>query len=235
MRCQRVDGSYYGTAGICRQGREVDALVESIKNKLTGSKKIGEGAEATVLDVGGGVVVKQGRIPKSEAKILESLKNVEGVPRFVMYEAGHQGDRDLRSILAMNKVSGDPIFKLNKEEKSDAWDDAFRVLKQIHGKGIAHNDLHGNNVLYDRENQKASIIDFGKSQANQMAVINELNQLYGRTKDTFYNASGPVAQKFASNYEKMWNDRFYLNEKKDFGRRKQLMQEWIGRVYQGIQ
>lgn len=234
MRCQRADGSHYGTAGVCRQGREVADLVKSLKGKLAGAKKIGEGAEASILDVGGGVVVKQGRIPKSEASILQSLKNVKGVPRFLAYEAGPKQDRDLRSILAMNKVVGDPIFKLNSAEKADAWDQTFRVMKQIHARGIAHNDLHGNNILYDKQNKKASIIDFGKGQANQLAVVNELNQLYGKTKDSFYNATGPIAKRFAENYEKMWNDRFYLNEKKDFAKRQQLMSDWISQVYQNI-
>ena len=239
VRCQRADGSFYGTGGRCQKGREVGELVKPIgagkKNldlaKLVEKgKPIGEGADGMVFDVGGGMVIKQGTIPQSEVRIMEKLRGVEGVPRVL----GHDPQQPLRNLLAMDKVQGDPLVKLSREDKAKAWDDAFRVMSGIHKSGVAHNDLHGGNVLYDKTTGKSSVIDFGKSQDTLLAVVNELGSLYGKTKDDFYNATGPRASRFAANYEKMYGNRYFLSEKKDYGKRKELTKKWIGEVWEGV-
>ena len=84
-RCQRADGSHYGTAGQCRKGREVGAkLIEKIIKRLSPTKggvlqstlnpnkgPIGEGK-----DLGNGVIAIRG-----SAKELEKLRKVPGLMR----------------------------------------------------------------------------------------------------------------------------------------------------------
>ena len=240
-RCQRADGSHYGTAGRCQKGRQVDAQANTVKKPLKGllglvekGSSLGEGGEGQAFDVGGGVVVKLGIIRQTEVKAMESLRHVKGVPRVMGFEQGESGDKDFRSLLAMTKAPGKPLMSLSKEDKSKAWESLFGIMAKVHKAGVAHNDLHGMNIFYDGKTQQSTLIDFGKSQTGMLAVINELGSLYGRTKDGFYNASGPKAQKFAKNYEKMWGNRYFLGEKKDYGKRKELMAKWVGEVYNGI-
>lgn len=73
-RCQRADGSHYGTGGQCRKGREVDPLSEALK----GGKLIGEGGYGEVYDVGNGIVVKVGAVNRNEVKAHRVLKHVQG-------------------------------------------------------------------------------------------------------------------------------------------------------------
>ena len=85
-RCQRADGSYYGTAGQCRKGREVDPRreIDKIARGLSRTKGdvfrsaidpdkglIGEGKS-----LGNGVTVVRGN-----ARELERLGKLPGLPR----------------------------------------------------------------------------------------------------------------------------------------------------------
>lgn len=182
-RCQRADGTYYGTAGQCRKGREVDPSMGTKKGydlaaklkegKLTSANLIGDGAYGKVYDIGDGVLVKVGEIPESEKTILDKLKSVPNVPRVLAY--GRSKVKEDHAIMAMTKVPGVPIEKLSESEQKRAFDMVYPLLRKIHEKGISHNDLHGGNILYDRKTNSVSLIDFGLAdEGPAFAQINDL-------------------------------------------------------------
>lgn len=135
-RCQRADGSHYGTAGKCQKGREVDALEEikklinpnmdwdSAKATLESKKLLGKGAFGGVYDWGGGVVVKMGSISGPEVKALEELKHIDGIPRAIghMFKPGEADNKfDLKmGILAMTKGTGKPLTDIYYEPPRDS-------------------------------------------------------------------------------------------------------------------
>ena len=93
-RCQRADGTHYGTAGQCQKGREVDArIIPNIIRKIRDSLAKLQ-SNLTKSDVAIGMVNhRAGLIGKSSSlgngvaiattnvKELEGLKDVAGIPR----------------------------------------------------------------------------------------------------------------------------------------------------------
>lgn len=226
-RCQRADGSHYGTAGKCQKGREVDALQKvkkafdasgpwaKLKQKIESKPELGRGLHGKVHDMGDGVVAKIGRITPNELKAMEDLKHVEGVPRLLDYaqknpkawfskEAG---------IMGMTKAPGKPLAGLwNKvtmldnpseddaKKLSNVVDSTLRVLKQVHAKGYTHGDLHINNIFYDssgRGGVKATLIDFGRASRNN--PTEQLKEIMKFNYEVERYASGPVLRKLRSN------------------------------------
>lgn len=176
-RCQRADGTHYGTAGVCRKGREnpLDTYNRVVKlgdkkdsNPFTIRNKIGGGAFANVHDIGNGVVVKVGEIPQNEIKALEILKHVDQVPRIIANSRGNTKNSD--SLLAMSKITGYPISRLKESDRNEAYDKLILpVLHKIHKAGVAHNDLHDGNMLLnvrDPHNKRLTIVDFGQATFN---------------------------------------------------------------------
>ena len=133
----------------------------------------------------------------------------------------------------MSKVEGKPLLKLNKDEKAKAWDSILGVMEKMHKRRVTHNDLHAANLLYDVKNNKVNVVDFGKAKFGFQAVVDELEVLYYKTKDDFYNATGPKMMQFASRYEKMQQNKYFEREPKGSIEREKLMGKWVGEVYGG--
>jgi hypothetical protein len=62
----------------------------------------------------------------------------------------------------------------------------FAAIKKLHSIGISHNDLHSNNIFYNKNTGKVKFIDFGLSEIHEsekIAIINEKwDQIYSLTK-----------------------------------------------------
>lgn len=186
-RCQRADGSHYGTSGQCRKGREVDAKIKELvalmnpKDPQGGSgghtlERIGRGAYGEAYSIGDGVIIKVGEISEREAMAMEDLKHVEGIPRVVASKfttrTNRYGDLEDLGIIAMSRAPGKPIASIKSPEaKSKAWEKVLPILKKIHQAGYFHGDLHSGNVMYDRRSQRASVIDFGKAGDTSIAEM----------------------------------------------------------------
>lgn len=179
-RCQRADGSHYGTAGQCRKGREVDAKIKELISKLDphkfglaekGFEKLGQGAYGSVYDVGDGVVVKQGAISKLELEVMDKLKHIDGIPRVISSKLAKEMTTTVSNednfhigIVAMTKVPGVPVHKLKSQaDMLQAYASVIPKLKKIHQADYAHNDLHGANIFFNPETRTSSIIDFGRA------------------------------------------------------------------------
>lgn len=198
VRCQRSDGSFYGTSGKCRKGREVDGferirkIVEKSFDKddtrggglahKEGLKRIGKGIYGHTYDAGNGVI-KVGDIAGGEVSIMNELKGVKGIPRVIASTITTQ-----ESILAMTKAQGEPLwdkyYSSDPEPFNEALDKIIPILKQIHKKGIAHNDLHQGNMMYDDKTKIAHIIDFGQSLRNDpVKALEDVGDIMGFIED----------------------------------------------------
>lgn len=182
VRCQRPDGTFYGTSGQCRKGREVDTKATNPLAGLNlgkkgppkqGSKKIGEGAFGAAYDLGNGVIIKKGQFKQGEVDAMAALKHIPGIPKLLAYKYDTKSDvsvpigpRTLRQgVIAMSKVPGKPVTKIESDRgRGEAWQRILPILKKVHQAGFVHGDLHNSNVMYDRKSKVASIIDFGLAQ-----------------------------------------------------------------------
>ena len=52
-------------------------------------------------------------------------------------------------------------------------DEYINVRKEIHTRGIAHNDMHPMNFFYDQGSKKGSLVDFGLAQVDSRAALGE--------------------------------------------------------------
>lgn len=177
-RCQRADGTFYGTSGQCRKGREVDAKVEKLLGGLNlgdgspkrGARKVGEGGYGNAYDLGNGVIIKKGEFNRNEVDAMVALKHIEGIPKLLGFKYKVQNDSSMplkpdemrQGIIAMSKVPGKTIHQLgSKKVQNEAWQRTLSLLKKIHEAGFVHGDMHEGNAMYDRKSKKVSIIDFG--------------------------------------------------------------------------
>ena len=203
-RCQRADGSYYGTAGICRKGREVADLIKagkSLHEVLRQGKWLGRGAFGKVIDVGDGVLVKEGLIGAEEAQALADLKAIPNIPKLIATSVKFNKDNlfddvPKHGVLAMTHVPGEPIRKLGRKFKPEAWDATLKLLGKIQKAGYSHGDIHPGNALYDRSTKQASIIDFGEAQKTGN-FKGRLQELFDFSRDAAKSPreySGPLTQ-----------------------------------------
>ena len=140
--------------------------------------------------------MKNGKVGQYEAAALEKLRNVSQVPNLygVRYnskespetvEPGLGGTlgphvRERGGKLAMELKDGKPIERYlgwgvpaRGAEANAAGDLLIQARKAIHMRDVAHNDMHGVNVLYDNTRKKVNLIDFGLAQVNPKAALVE--------------------------------------------------------------
>lgn len=221
--CQRADGTFYGTYGTCRKGREVPPH-ELLKLAGKG-RKLGEGVFGVAYDLGNGVVLKQGRIKPKEVQALKDLKSVEGVPRLITENISQQGN-----IMVMSKAPGVLVKDLPPKQQAKAWDKTILLLKKIHKAGYAHNDLHGGNVMYNPKTGKVTVLDFGIAKTGPGSSINELIFIPIDFPD-LVRQGGPLTKKFwvkIDNTKQKTQDNFlnFPASKKDAARQKWLDEFW---------
>ncbi len=134
-------------------------------------------------------VAKRGTIAKAEIEALEALQD-SGVtpkllgqayfePKFTRHFSGIQARKG--SIL-MEKAEGDTIwglqrksvnYQLDPNETEDMFVKLVQARKEIHLRGVAHQDMHQGNVLWDRKNKKLTVIDFGMARVDARAALVE--------------------------------------------------------------
>jgi len=76
-------------------------------------------------------------------------------------EESHLLSSKLLAHWGLGKQSGKPItLALMFPSKKKAFSQLVAAVWGLHGAGFAHNDLHGNNIVFDKGNELA-LIDFG--------------------------------------------------------------------------
>lgn len=131
-------------------------------------------------------VVKKGQIGEFEAEAWQKLQKTGRVPEFhgaavsprlkeVESDLGGHV-RESKGFLGIGEAKGKPIAALgltNPAERRAVIDEYIRTRKDIHLAGVAHNDMHGGNVFYDRSTGRMQAIDFGLAQVSYKAALIE--------------------------------------------------------------
>ena len=148
----------------------------------TGAKKLGQGSYGTVMKSKDGTyAVKRGDISDTEAKLIQKLGDADLGPKLIAADVdgpgynGAPGVNNRRGRIAMSVVPGSPIGtkKPDKEIGGVKVADAYwKARADLHRMGIAHNDMHIDNVLIDRKG-KGRFVDMGLAQDNPKAAFAE--------------------------------------------------------------
>lgn len=134
-------------------------------------------------------VIKQGKIGEHEVEAWQRLQGTGRVPEIHgaavsrnMKEvgAGYGGHvREANGYLGLGVAKGRTVTSMvlaDLTERRAVVDEYIRARRDIHLAGVAHNDMHGSNVFYDRRTGKMQVIDFGLAQpSHKAALIEALN------------------------------------------------------------
>jgi hypothetical protein len=128
-----------------------------------------------------GTVIKRGIISDAEAAAIKKVGEAGIGPKLIAAEIGPNNDiktsapvqmKDGR--IAMTKVEGSPAEKVagqtfNGVTAADAF---WKARAGLHKIGIAHNDMHSDNVLVDSKGN-GKVVDLGFSQISPKAALSE--------------------------------------------------------------
>lgn len=131
-------------------------------------------------------IIKQGKIGEHEADVWRKLQGTDRVPEFHgaavspnmrTVGAGYGGHvKEGNGYLGLGMAKGEPVGKQgfsSPKEKADLINEYIRARRDIHMAGVAHNDMHANNVFYDKATGKMQLIDFGLAQPTYKAALME--------------------------------------------------------------
>ena len=145
----------------------------------SGSTLLGRGAYGTVLrEPNKGNAIKRGEVGKIEADLIDRLGKVDLGPKLLAAQL--DGDSQYNpgtkiGRVAMSVVAGSPIGSKTPDKEiggvkvADAY---WTARANLHRMGIAHNDMHIDNVLVDRKG-KARFVDMGLAQDSPKAALAE--------------------------------------------------------------
>lgn len=163
-RCQRTNGTHYGTAGKCRKGSEAEP-----KGKLQG-EFLGGGLEGRVYDVGRGRVLK---VSASEGqREAQKVAAEAGLAPKILATGPIKKDPTGRKYQIIEKVKAEeipgfgqpgrpsvPLEELSHSEIKKEKEAYLATLK-LNSLGVAHGDIHGGNLQWDSERNRPVILDF---------------------------------------------------------------------------
>ena len=148
----------------------------------SGAKKLGEGSFGTVIkDPKGTYAVKRGDISDTEAKIIQKIGDLDLGPRLIAADIDGPGNSTNRGVdirrgrIAMDIVPGRPIGKKKPDDEVGGVkvaDSYWAARAKLHRLGIAHNDMHIQNVLIDRKGT-GRFVDMGLAQDSPKAALSE--------------------------------------------------------------
>jgi hypothetical protein len=173
--------------------RDGDPNYDWETSKGSGSKVIGEGEFGSVIKEGGtGQVVKRGNIGENEFEIAKKLGDRDLGPKPLALELDGQGNEVgfKKGRMAMSLIPGEPIGSSRQPDDEiggvKVADVFWRARAELHRMGIAHNDMHTDNLLID-SNGKGRFVDLGLSQGFSKAALAEAMGLFA---DPIVEATG---------------------------------------------
>ena len=103
------------------------------------------------------------RLFASEAEVLESLGDIDQVPRLYAYFEENE-----EFYLVQEYIDGEPLSQ--ELDPKNPWDETqviaflqsiLSVLVVVHGKGVIHRDIKPENIIRRKSDRKLVLIDFG--------------------------------------------------------------------------
>jgi len=174
-RCQRPDGSHYGTSGRCRKGTQVgyDSW-ESLAKGNYGDVKIspdGKRVVKTLLEHEG----RKGEFGPYEVEIAEKMGKLGHSPVIHSHSADHI-EMDVapgKTLWASyTRAEGEPVMNAAQAKK------AGDAIKSLHQLGYYHGDNHALQYLVNGNDVK--LVDFGlsgKVASNPVKVMQDLSKI----------------------------------------------------------
>ena len=240
-RCQRPDGSYYGTSGQCRKGTPAGAKEKTEKKAKTtkkakaepakgedamrarfkeSKKELGEGAYGAVKETAKGNVIKKGYIGPEEVEIMKALADVEGTPKLVdhAFTSAPFADRnnDRMGLIEMSKMKGKPLIEVedsfSPKQAQLASEEYIRLRRDMHTRGVEHRDMHEMNFFFDPATNKGGVLDFGLSRRSSKGALEEALETGRDIRGQFL--FGPLIDKGGSGprYARFKKNRIAVNE-----------------------
>lgn len=146
-----------------------------------GSKLLGSGSYGTAILDKSKNVVKRGDLGLNEARIIEKVGKLGLGPELISAQLDGDGQmsRTKTGRVAMTRVPGRPIGHRQGPEIEQAY---WTARAALHRAGVAHNDMHIENVLVDNKG-KGRFVDMGLAQDNPKAALAEAMGVFGRSDD----------------------------------------------------
>jgi hypothetical protein len=145
------------------------------------TKKLGQGAFGTVVLNPDGTVIKRGIISDTEAALIKKAGEAGVSPKLIAAQIGPRNNTPTSAPvklhdgrIAMSKADGEKVEVVaGKTFNGVTAADAFwRARGDLHKIGIAHNDMHTDNILVDKGG-KGTVIDLGFAQDSRKAALSE--------------------------------------------------------------
>ena len=144
-----------------------------------GSKRLGAGAFGTVMKEPGpkGNAVKRGELGEDEAKLIDKVGKAGLGPKLITAQLDGPGIAKDTKVgrLSMEVLKGKPMGDPRPEDEiggvkvADAY---WRGRAELHRLGVAHGDMHGDNVFIGSDG-KAKFVDMGLAQDSRKAALSE--------------------------------------------------------------
>lgn len=226
VRCQRSNGTFYGTRGQCRKGTRV----ESAGNKEQG-QFLGGGLEGKVYDIGRGRVLK---VAKESDPNLEAQKiaSQEGIAPRILAAGTMKKDPSQRKYQIIDRVQAEVIPGIGQPGRSsvpleELEPDQIRREKQaylaalkLNSLGVEHGDIHGGNLQWDTERNRPVLLDFDNASVNRKGARKEAQSLlssigirleeagYYDEADSFYLLSQSKSRNFYEQAQRTIEENF---------------------------
>lgn len=140
-------------------------------------------------------VAKKGTIAKAEIQALKALKDTGVTPKLLgeayfepKFTRHYSGIQARKGAILMTRSKGSTIAKylnsgggFTEQQALNVFDELILARKKIHLKGVAHQDMHAGNVLWDFKAKKISVIDLGMARVDaRSALVEALGTNRGR-------------------------------------------------------
>ncbi len=96
-----------------------------------------------------------------EARVLERL-TAKGSPKLLLADADDRGP-----FLVMERVPGEPLVSLGRDDLAAAAGSGFEALALVHEAGVVHGDLNPSNVLLSADRGRAWLVDFALARTEE--------------------------------------------------------------------
>jgi hypothetical protein len=178
--------------------RQGDPKYDGWSRTLGGEARVlGSGMYGTAILSPSGEVIKRGVISRTEAAIVDKVGRADLGPKLIAADIGEPARFKSRVVdlsegrIAMTKVEGEPLGTKFSRDGADAY---WKARADLHRMGIAHNDMHGYNVLVDKTG-KGRFVDMGLAQDNPKAALAEALGAFsgpkGESGDSAFSSWGP--------------------------------------------
>lgn len=171
-RCQRPNGTFYGTAGTCRKGTESpyadwEVLAQGFYGKVSASPD-GTRVVKELLERDG----KKGEFGPFERQLAIRMGKLGHAPKIHALSKDHiEMDRAKGSPLwkGFNKGEDEPVMNAQQSIKAGA------ALRDLHKLGFFHGDAHSQQFLVNGNDVK--VVDFGLSGRTRENPVKALQDL----------------------------------------------------------